>query len=244
MKNKGFTLIELLVVIAIIAILAAILFPVFSQARQRANMVHCLNNLKQLGVAFLMYADDNGGRLPNSGDPTAGGLRSAVGVIPNFAGSEGAGRWADVTKGSIWPYTKAEKMFLCPMDRNEPAQNISVSADMQRKYPLSYSMNNSLSLMRPESMWIRPNGVVRSLQNTQCMLLIHEARNGEDNTRNPNAGINDGIFVPTPGYAQDLPNKVHYDGTTVVYLDGHAEWKKYEQLVKERDEGWWNGMVQ
>jgi prepilin-type N-terminal cleavage/methylation domain-containing protein len=55
----GFTLIELLVVIAIIAILAAVLFPVFAQARERAKSAACLSNLKQLGVAFRMYADDN-----------------------------------------------------------------------------------------------------------------------------------------------------------------------------------------
>src|SRR5689334_4870314 len=57
-KNKGFTLIELLVVIAIIAILAAILFPVFAQAREKARQTSCLSNEKQLGTAFLMYVQD------------------------------------------------------------------------------------------------------------------------------------------------------------------------------------------
>ncbi len=63
-NRKGFTLIELLVVIAIIAILAAILFPVFLAAKQRAQMATCLNNLKQLSSAFQQYALDNGGCLP------------------------------------------------------------------------------------------------------------------------------------------------------------------------------------
>src|SRR6476659_6898905 len=57
-KHRGFTLIELLVVIAIIAILAAILFPVFAQARERARSAACLSNLKQIGLAFAMYAQD------------------------------------------------------------------------------------------------------------------------------------------------------------------------------------------
>ena len=58
MRKKGFTLIELLVVIAIIAILAAILFPVFAQARQKARMTSCLSNLKQLGTGLMMYVQD------------------------------------------------------------------------------------------------------------------------------------------------------------------------------------------
>lgn len=63
-KDEGFTLIELLVVIAIIAILAAILFPVFVNSKQRANQTKCLNSLKQIGVATLMYVDDWQGRYP------------------------------------------------------------------------------------------------------------------------------------------------------------------------------------
>jgi prepilin-type N-terminal cleavage/methylation domain-containing protein/prepilin-type processing-associated H-X9-DG protein len=66
-ERKAFTLIELLVVIAIIAILAAILFPVFAKARESAHRTSCASNLKQLGNAFLMYADDYDGRLPSPG---------------------------------------------------------------------------------------------------------------------------------------------------------------------------------
>lgn len=66
-KSKAFTLIELLVVIAIIAILAAILFPVFAKARQNAQKTTCSSNLKQFGNAFLMYADDYEGRFPSPG---------------------------------------------------------------------------------------------------------------------------------------------------------------------------------
>jgi len=92
-------------------------------------------------------------------------------------------------------------------------------------------MNSSLSNKKPGSMIVR--------EEMKLMLLIHEARNGRDNSYNPNAGINDGIFVPDPYYAQDLPDKVHYDGTTVVYLDGHARWGSYEELKRQRDEGYW-----
>src|SRR5688572_20769118 len=66
-ERAGFTLIELLVVIAIIAILAAILFPVFAQAREKARQTSCLSNMKQLGTSFMMYTQDYDERLPNSG---------------------------------------------------------------------------------------------------------------------------------------------------------------------------------
>src|SRR5687768_14208579 len=62
--RRGFTLIELLVVIAIIAILAAILFPVFAQAREKARQTSCLSNLKQLSTAMMMYAEDSDGLFP------------------------------------------------------------------------------------------------------------------------------------------------------------------------------------
>ena len=68
-RRPGFTLIELLVVIAIISLLAAILFPVFARAREQARKATCLSNLKQVGVAVAMYAQDYDGGYPNTGDP-------------------------------------------------------------------------------------------------------------------------------------------------------------------------------
>lgn len=98
LRNKrGFTLIELLVVIAIIAILAAILFPVFAQARERARLTTCISNLKQIFTALNMYADDNKGCLPLH--PKA--------IDANFY-SQYDGFYA------VYDYAKAEKMFVCP----------------------------------------------------------------------------------------------------------------------------------
>jgi prepilin-type N-terminal cleavage/methylation domain-containing protein/prepilin-type processing-associated H-X9-DG protein len=94
--RRGFTLIELLVVIAIIAILAAILFPVFAKAREKARQTSCLANLKQIGLANLMYAQDYDERLAISwgGGPPVGGV------------------WMDI----LLPYIKNVQIFTCPSD--------------------------------------------------------------------------------------------------------------------------------
>ena len=98
--KRAFTLIELLVVIAIIAILAAILLPVFLSAKQHSQQAHCLYNLKQLSLAILEYADDNDGRMPN----VCGYLFPHFG--PDWCGCHGT-RYQVVPKdGTIWRYVK------------------------------------------------------------------------------------------------------------------------------------------
>jgi len=95
-KQKGFTLIELLVVIAIIAILAAILFPVFAKAREKARQSSCSSNVKQLGLAMLQYAQDYDETFPHVYDD---GFTSALRII-----------WAD----KIYPYAKNRQVYGCP----------------------------------------------------------------------------------------------------------------------------------
>src|ERR1700733_14163574 len=92
--KKGFTLIELLVVIAIIAILAAILFPVFAQAREKARQTSCASNLKQLGLAYVQYVQDYDELMPSA-----------------ISGSSWEG-WA----GLIYPYVKSTGVYSCLSD--------------------------------------------------------------------------------------------------------------------------------
>lgn len=107
MKSKhGFTLIELLVVIAIIAILAAILFPVFASAREKARQTSCASNLKQLGLAFVQYNQDYDEFYPCN-----------IGV----GGYNGNG-WA----GSVFPYVKATGVFACPDDSTQPSSGDTI----------------------------------------------------------------------------------------------------------------------
>ena len=113
----GFTLIELLVVIAIIAILAAILFPVFAQARESARKASCQSNLKQLGTAMLMYTQDYDEKFPMAGwhEPTAKPVVEGV-TMPNMSECI-AGQGSIVWNGQIMPYVKNIAVYRCPSDR-------------------------------------------------------------------------------------------------------------------------------
>jgi prepilin-type N-terminal cleavage/methylation domain-containing protein len=133
----GFTLIELLVVIAIIAILAAILMPVLSQAKIRAEGIYCMNNMKQLQLAAILYGDDNDNYIPrnvptfNGGDSTTGNANwvdgnfdwqnmpgTPLGSETNifFLGTEGLQGFGVTLLGSIGPYIKNPGVYHCPMD--------------------------------------------------------------------------------------------------------------------------------
>ena len=110
MKRAGFTLIELLVVIAIIAILAAILFPVFAQAREKARQTSCLSNMKQMGTAIMMYVQDYDEVTPSNRTAGAPPLRlDSVGTAPCEPAVPYAS-WHD----NIQPYVKNFGVSRCP----------------------------------------------------------------------------------------------------------------------------------
>ena len=112
MSRRGFTLIELLVVIAIIAILAAILFPVFARAREKARMASCQSNVKQLALGILMYAQDYDertcGAYGNSSRYTGNNIPR--GPVSNRGGTSSWWFWADM----IFPYIKNRQVYICP----------------------------------------------------------------------------------------------------------------------------------
>jgi prepilin-type N-terminal cleavage/methylation domain-containing protein/prepilin-type processing-associated H-X9-DG protein len=117
LKKQGFTLIELLVVIAIIAILAAILFPVFAKAREKARQTSCLSNLRQLATATLSYAQDYDETLPLKADPLSSG---GDWWYQYFYCNGDAGYWGSYASdasgcfNAINPYIKNLQIFTCP----------------------------------------------------------------------------------------------------------------------------------
>ena len=122
-RKRGFTLIELLVVIAIIAILAAILFPVFARARENARRASCQSNLKQIGLADLQYSQDYDEKL-----------------TPNFS-TGGPGGSAVLWHGLLQPYAKSKQLFVCPSAGGtvpEPNPSFDTSAGESNSYSTPY----------------------------------------------------------------------------------------------------------
>jgi len=120
-RRNAFTLIELLVVIAIIAILAAILFPVFAKVREKARQTTCTSNMKQLGLAFMQYVQDNDETFPSS----------------NWYGNGWAAR--------MYPYVKATGVYRCP-DDSTSVTNTGGNALAAGDVPVSYVLNNQFSI--------------------------------------------------------------------------------------------------
>jgi len=174
-KRTGFTLIELLVVIAIIAILAAILFPVFARARENARKAQCVSNMKQLALALLMYAEDYDGRAPRHG---WGWWEQAAycETVPNNnnkwdwypCGSQSMVTWRSL----IYPYIKNAGIYNCPtFERpDEPlwldmrAQNM---LGIRRGYALSYTIVHDCCAMNKFDACPRPAGTILMVESRE-----------------------------------------------------------------------------
>ncbi len=124
-KCGGFTLIELLVVIALIAILAAILFPVFGQARENARRTSCASNLKQLGLALTQYTQDYDERFPNMVYTATGANVEGGWVFMSAFDDPGRSSRFDVARGSLYHYTKSTQIYVCPSDTYGQQQGLS-----------------------------------------------------------------------------------------------------------------------
>ncbi len=216
-KLRGFTLIELLVVIAIIAILAAILFPVFARAREKARQTSCLSNTKQLILAFVAYASDYDNKLPRI--YYAGPSHT----LPDGATTSTYFRWDEV----IYPYVKNSQVYQCPSN----PEHMTWDGWTTVNYPYNYY---NVGLVSGSSTGLRLNYLVHPAE----FLVICD---GSSYIAHPFAGAGANPALRTdPGghYYVDAVKAWHNDGTNVALADGHSKWFTYTEVITNRD--MWN----
>lgn len=208
-------MIELLVVIAIIAILAAILFPVFAKAREKARQTSCLSNMKQLGLAAMQYVQDYDERFP------------FCRTVPNqhFIPSPITGALASLTFAELYyPYIKNSQVFVCPSD-SVPRPRISASADVILNIQ-SYGRN--LGYFNGNKLNFSEGGPMSQIGLPAETIMLFDANCARPGPRNVNwPGNGDASVDQAMLPFGNSPIARHNDGSNFAFFDGHAKWMKF-----------------
>ncbi len=220
--TRAFTLIELLVVIAIIAILAAILFPVFQKVRENARRTSCASNEKQIGLALIQYVQDTDEVLPFSFYGSAGDSDATT----NF-------KWMD----AAYPYIKSEAVFTCPSDSVSPSYHYRSGHDYG-----SYGLNGAYSAAGDAQ--TPPRSSALYLVTLPQVVVPADTVWVTDNNNAPtatNTGGSQGFFwakaapaIDTSVTPRQLSNisERHTARVSVLYCDGHVKAQSLDTLMQ------------
>jgi len=219
---RAFTLIELLVVIAIIGILAAMLLPALNKAREKANQVSCMGNMRQWGLAMGMYCDDWNDYLPYEGSGAAIDNTFNLGAWYNvLSGYIGAPRLVDLYKSTPprIPIPGQKSIWMCPSDKVKVG---ATSLSAATPY-FGYGMNRVFQgrFPSPPGKGLRK----RSLADkpSQTVFLSESEANGEP--VNDAYSFTDGYFTGSKTSVANYKPR-HSGGNNFVFVDGHAEWTR------------------
>lgn len=230
-NQRGFTLIELLVVIAIIAILAAILFPVFAQAREAARKTSCLNNTKQIATAYQMYLQDYDEVFPPHVTE-----RTAPSSVPDTA----AGRAPYTYRFKLDPYVKNTGVYKCPSAPAWPAP----AAGAWYAYDYGNNHNEANLPAASQQAWYQANPdfgfnettSLASISKPAQFILVGDAGRSDGSPSRGGMYPQPWVFDNTT-QARFLPR--HQGGGNIAYADGHAKWTKPEKTWRSYADNDW-----
>ena len=213
--KRAFTLIELLVVIAIIALLAAILFPVFGRARENARRSACQSNLKQIGLGFMQYTQDYDERWPGEVDGSSGANQEGGWMYFDQFKTATLPSHFQPEKGSLYPYVKSNQIFVCPSDSKGGTSGDSYAAN-------SCAFNTNTT----SDPYNSGKSLVAFEETTKWMLLGEESESGNQAT-----GSTDDAYLLKD---TNVFSTRHFDGSNILFMDGHVKWLRGDRIISDK----------